>query len=130
MCDLWKYSPLRFIGWALDTGWKPGLRIGRMDKDKDYSPDNCRLMTHSEDCKYKRPYSKSGYKGVYKTYNRCQATIDTKDGRINVGTYSTAFKAARVRDLYIIKRGLDMPVQTLNKELTERWNCIRTKREP
>lgn len=34
--------------WCFDHGWKPGMRVARVDKEKDYGPDNCRVVTMTE----------------------------------------------------------------------------------
>lgn len=41
-CDEWKdYST--FKKWAVDNGYKEGVRITRLDVNEDYSPDNCEI---------------------------------------------------------------------------------------
>lgn len=37
-----------FRSWALSQGWEKGLVIGRIDRFKDYSPENCRVVTLKE----------------------------------------------------------------------------------
>ena len=37
-----------FLDWALQNGYEEGLTIDRIDCFKDYSPNNCRWITHSE----------------------------------------------------------------------------------
>lgn len=46
---------MSFRTWALSHGWRRGLQIDRIDNDKGYSPDNCRCVTGSENCKNRRP---------------------------------------------------------------------------
>ena len=48
VCDLWQKSPLAFGDWLLAHGWRKGLQIDRIDNDKGYSPDNCRVVTCKE----------------------------------------------------------------------------------
>lgn len=57
VCAEWKDSPVEFIKWSEQNGWDPKLEIDRIDNDGDYSPENCRYVTHSENNKNKRPVS-------------------------------------------------------------------------
>lgn len=55
VCKEWAMDNAQaFISWALENGWKKGLEIDRIDNDKGYSPDNCRFVTRSENCRNKR----------------------------------------------------------------------------
>ncbi len=48
VCDKWKNDFISFFQWCMDNGWKKGLVLDRIDNDKDYSPDNCRFITFTE----------------------------------------------------------------------------------
>lgn len=48
MFDQWINDPLSFYNWAMESGWKQGLSIDRIDSNKDYVPDNCHFITRSE----------------------------------------------------------------------------------
>ena len=48
VCELWQKSPLDFGDWLFAHGWHRGLQIDRIDNDKGYSPDNCRVVTPKE----------------------------------------------------------------------------------
>jgi len=37
-----------FEKWCLDNGWQPGLTIDRIDNNGDYKPNNCQIITRSE----------------------------------------------------------------------------------
>jgi hypothetical protein len=43
MCDEWANSFKAYYDWAIENGWKKGLRIVRIDKDGDFEPSNCRV---------------------------------------------------------------------------------------
>lgn len=47
VCNEWEDYPT-FYQWMLDHGFVRGLTIDRIDNDKGYSPDNCRLLTMRE----------------------------------------------------------------------------------
>lgn len=81
VCERWNSFP-NFVN---DMGDKPspGHTVDRIDVDKDYSPQNCRWATKTEQVLNTRIRSdnKSGVKGVYwdKSYKRWCATVH-KDG--------------------------------------------------
>lgn len=53
VCDAWhQYEPFR--DWMNANGWHSGLEIDRKDNDGNYSPDNCRLVTHKINNRNKR----------------------------------------------------------------------------
>ena len=54
VCELWRNSPMAFGDWLLSHGWRRGLQIDRIDNDKGYSPDNCRVVTPKENNNNKR----------------------------------------------------------------------------
>lgn len=48
VCPSWRNDTGRFINWAYKHGYAPGLTIDRIDPDGNYSPQNCRWITKSE----------------------------------------------------------------------------------
>ena len=54
VCELWRNSPRAFGDWLLSHGWRSGLQIDRIDNDKGYSPDNCRVVTPKENANNRR----------------------------------------------------------------------------
>ena len=54
VCDLWQKSPLAFGDWLLSHGWHKGLQIDRIDNDKGYSPENCRVVTPKDNVNNRR----------------------------------------------------------------------------
>ena len=53
VCNEWRNDPSAFFDWALANGWKVGLELDRRDNDGNYSPENCRFITHQENCRNK-----------------------------------------------------------------------------
>ena len=54
VCELWQKSPLAFGDWLFAHGWHKGLQIDRIDNDKGYSPENCRVVTPKENSNNRR----------------------------------------------------------------------------
>jgi len=53
VCDEWaEYDA--FKSWTLSSNFDPSLELDRIDNDRDYSPENCRWVTHKENCQNKR----------------------------------------------------------------------------
>lgn len=48
ICEEWMQSFKAFQDWAVANGYADNLTIDRIDSDKDYCPENCRWITHSE----------------------------------------------------------------------------------
>ena len=48
VCDEWKNNRDAFVKWCLSHGYQEGLEIDRKDNDNNYTPDNCRFVTHRE----------------------------------------------------------------------------------
>lgn len=67
VCDEWIQNPEFFEEWALDNGYQEGLTIDRKDESKDYSPDNCRWITLSDNAKYKSTTKTVEVDGIERT---------------------------------------------------------------
>lgn len=53
VCKEWD-NYLSFKTWAETAGYGPGLQIDRVDNDGNYSPENCKISTRSENCLNKK----------------------------------------------------------------------------
>lgn len=69
VCDEWrgKGSRYNFYNWAIANGYSDDLTIDRIDGTKGYSPDNCRWVTPSEQCRNRRSNHLIEYNGEIKT---------------------------------------------------------------
>ena len=54
VCPQWRCNYYAFAVWALKNGWLSGLEIDRIDTDGPYSPENCRITTHTENVRNSR----------------------------------------------------------------------------
>lgn len=98
-CPEWEDFDV-FVRWAVDNGYQDGLEIDRIDGDKDYSPENCRWVTHKQNSRNRKAKvtNRTGVPGVqirplkdgtpsYRAY----ITVNGKT--IHLGTHSS-FEAA------------------------------------
>ncbi len=110
MCDEWAENPVSFIEWALSNGWKEGLEIDRIDNSKDYSPKNCRFVTHRKNVLNRRVVfrnNRSGYCGVsYVNRDKVWRWAITVEGVRISGYTKTREEAVKKRDEYIIANDL------------------------
>jgi hypothetical protein len=45
VCKEWDEDFVVFQKWALDHGWEESKRLARMDRSKDYTPENCLCLS-------------------------------------------------------------------------------------
>lgn len=54
VCEEWRNSPRAFGDWLLSHGWRKGLQIDRIDNNRGYCPENCRVVTPKENTNNRR----------------------------------------------------------------------------
>lgn len=123
VCAEWRNNPKAFVEWAEANGWQEDLQIDRIDNDKNYSPDNCRFATASENClnsRLLRTNNTSGFRGVsYKKGDKkYEASIKVRRKHYYLGHFVTAIEAAQARDAFVIEHKLHAPLNfpTFTKE--------------
>jgi hypothetical protein len=48
VCDEWRNSFVNYHDWMILNGWRRGLSLDRIDGNKDYCPENCRVATDKQ----------------------------------------------------------------------------------
>lgn len=54
VCPEWSEDVGAFIHWMEANGWNKGLQVDRVDNEKGYHPDNCRLVTAKENARNRK----------------------------------------------------------------------------
>ena len=124
ICDTWKNDFEEFYDWAISQGYDPNAKRGkytvdRIDNNKGYSPDNCRLANLSEQANNRRNNRYLVHNGIRKT----QAEWARHYGRhITIFQHMTDDEAVRrmeVYDAYMREKGVN--------ELPKRGNYLRSE---
>ena len=63
ICDEWSENYPAFKDWCLNHNYAADLELDRIDVDGDYSPDNCRWITHHEQTLNRRDTLYIAYNG-------------------------------------------------------------------
>ena len=50
VCEEWENNFLPFYEWSITNGFSPELDLDRRDNNGNYCPENCRWITHQENC--------------------------------------------------------------------------------
>lgn len=91
-----------FCKWLEDEGFRDELQVDRIDNDKGYTPENCRLLPNSFNLINKRPSGLTGVCGVtLKKDNKTRpylAHIRLYDKTYAIGYYSDLETAKECRE--------------------------------
>lgn len=94
-CSEWEDFDV-FAMWAIDNGYLDGLEIDRIDSDKDYSPENCRWVTHKQNSRNRKAKvtNRTGVPGVQMRPLKdgtpsYRAYITVNGKTIHLGTHSS-----------------------------------------
>lgn len=99
VCDRWKESYLNFLE---DMGLCPdGLTLDRINNNGNYSLDNCRWATRTQQCYNQRGWAKSAtkIKGVYETSSGYMASIGINKKSVYLGSFRDKAEAQIARKL-------------------------------
>ena len=72
VCDEWKNNFIAFRKWMYDNGYTDDSKRGtftldRIDTNKNYSPENCRIISQKEQCSNRRNNIKVSIENVVHT---------------------------------------------------------------
>lgn len=84
VCDEWRKDFVSFYNWAMQNGYEENLEIDRIDNDKNYSPNNCRWITHQEQQYNKRTNRLIEYNGETKPLKKWTEELNLDYHRVNV----------------------------------------------
>lgn len=101
VCQEWLDSFENFADWSIKNGYADNLEIDRIDNNGNYSPNNCRWVSHMENSRNRntRCTSKSGVAGVMfrKDIHKWRVSIGVNYKSINIGNYDTFEDAVAAR---------------------------------
>jgi hypothetical protein len=90
VCPEW-HDFSTFASWSEQNGFAPGLEIDRIDTDGDYTPSNCRFVSHSTNCRNKRDNNRVSLSGETKCVvewaedERCIVSYEVLRARLKGG---------------------------------------------
>lgn len=90
VCEEWLDFTV-FRDWALANGWEEGLELDRKESDKNYTPDNCRWVTHKENMRnvdqvvYLDAFGESKISTQWAEDPRCSVKVGTLRRRLVLG---------------------------------------------
>jgi len=149
ICDQWKDSFDNFCIWSLSNGYTSELTIDRIDNDGNYSPDNCRWATRSEQQRNRRNNTIYDIDGKQMTAAECYEQYginkNTFFSRLRIGWgVEKALKTSRygtwdplnityngeTKSLYAWAKELGVHRDTLWRRLNRGWTTERALSTP
>ena len=82
VCTEWEKDYSAFKKWAINNGYTEGLTIDRIDNNKGYSPDNCRLVNNIVQANNKRTNKLIEYDGEIHTIAEWERKIGWLSGTL------------------------------------------------
>jgi len=103
VCDEWKQNPIRLHEWLIENNYKKGLQIDRYpDKNGDYSPENCRVVTPKKNSNNKN-------NNTLLTFNNTTQSVSLWADELNIKVNTLL---SRLRLGWSIEKTLTYPVKT------------------
>lgn len=102
LCDEWRFNFKTFYDWAMNSGYKEGLTIDRIDNNKGYSPDNCHWVDYSTQNNNQRRSIRLKYNDEWLSIRRI--------AQIENVSYKTAYKR------YVLREKTKLPIKRLYEE--------------
>lgn len=118
VCDEWREYFINFYNWAMINGYKEGLEIDRIKNDLNYSPDNCRFITGSQNTqntRILRSNNTSGFRGVHfnRKNNNWNACVMNKRRVYYLGTFCDSVSAAIAYNNWVIEHKTLHPLNNI-----------------
>lgn len=98
VCKEWNKSSEAFVLWALENGYADNLSIDRIDTNSDYSPENCRWATWTQQARNKRMEKKIQL--VLLVFPWTEGNIEqyyVNNKKVDLGRHDTLEEAAEAR---------------------------------
>lgn len=91
MCNEWLHNFEAFSSWSKENGYSDSLTIDRIDNNGNYSPDNCRWITHAEQQRNRNNNVRVEHNGKSKTIAEWSRSLGLSD-KLLYKRYNSAIK--------------------------------------
>jgi len=122
VCDEWmgEFGFQSFYEWSVKNGYTDELTIDRIDPNGDYSPQNCRWATYTQQNTHLSMLknNKSGVVGVSwsKKERRWIAMISINNRPKRIGSFKAKEEAAEARNRFIRENALPHQLSVVSKD--------------